>query len=471
MGLGAYFNFNKSSKTKEVTKASSNSSLVNPISTLTSTYITKGTPVWKNFSELIYLLDCYYSNPIVQAVINTKVEAFANIRFSVKDLESGEIVPLEEYDKDDGKLNQLISQPNPLQSTTEWLTQLKVNKEIFGNSYTYASIPSGFRFKSYKDINVLNNLPSYCVTPELTGNWLEATTKEEIIKQYVLNDLNGVKRDLPTNTIFHTNNANVKLDKNFTEGVSNLIALKYPISNIEAAYESKNVMIRKRGALGILSSDQKDDAVGTVPLGDKDIKKVQDSFKKYGLMDDQYQQIISHVPLKYQKMAMSVKDLMLFEEVSHSGIAVCHGFGVPEDLVKYYIKTGTLGTDSNVSEKRLYDSTTIPESADFMNGLNNFLKTKNEGIELLGTFDHVKVLQKNKKEEAEVKKLNTQAGIEAFKIGAITYDDLLACMDMPDNPTIGSKYIWDLDDNQRNAIGINNKSKTESNEGADEQND
>jgi len=46
-----------------------------------STTFIGGSPVWRNFSELIYLLNCYYDNPIVNAVINIKAEAFANIKF------------------------------------------------------------------------------------------------------------------------------------------------------------------------------------------------------------------------------------------------------------------------------------------------------------------------------------------------------------------------------------------------------
>ena len=468
MGLGAYLNFNKSSKTKEVTKASSS---VNTYTIPSSTYITTGNPVWRNLSELIYLLNCYCENPIVQAIINIKAEAFANIRFSVKDLKEGEIIPLDEYEKDKGKLNELLSQPNPLQSTTEWLRQLKVNREVFGNSYSYASVPSGHKFSSYLDINVINNLPSYLVTPVLTGQWLNATTKDEIIKEYILENLNGKKTPLETNNILHLNNVNIKLDQNFTQGVSNLVALKDPISNIDGAFESRNVIINRRGPDGIYSTDMKDDGVGSVPASEHDVEKVQEAFKKYGLLREQFSKLIAHIPLKYQKTGSNVKDLMLFEEVSNSAIAVCHGFGVPEEIVKYYIKTGTLGTDSNVAEKRLYDSTIIPESEDFVKSLNNFFKSKNEGIELIGSYDHVKVLQKNKKEEAEVKKISTESAEKAFRMGAVNYNYVLTCLGEENNPKIGEKYIWDLDDKQLNAIGINNKSKTENNEGADEQND
>ncbi len=463
MGLGAFFGKTQLGQyiVKDTLKSLSH---VNSFTLPSSTYITTGTPVWRDLSQLSYLLKCYYENPIVQSIINLKAEAFANIRFSVKDLKSGEVFPLNEYEKDKGKLNELLSQPNPLQNTYEWLRHLKVNREVFGNSYTYASIPEAFNFKSYQDITVINNLPSYLVTPVLTGAWLEAETRDEIIKEYVLENFNGIKKHLPTNKILHLNNVNLKLDKNFTEGVSNLIALKNPISNIDAAFESKNVIITKRGPTGILSSNMKDDSTGsTLPLREDELKEVHKEFEKYGLMNGQFSHILSPYALTYQKTGFGVKELMLFEEISHSAIAVCHAYGVPEEIVKYYIKNGTLGTDSNVAEKRLYDSTIIPESEDFIKGLNNFFKTKEHGIVLIGSYDHVKVLQKNKKEEAEVKKITSETAKSNFMSGLTNYGQYaIACDVELEDKKMEKKMIWDLDENQLNAIGINNK-KVESN--------
>ena len=463
MGLGSYLNSLKfrSPVTSKSSIASYPLSIAQPI----STYISTGTPVWRNFAELIYLLNCYYENPIVNAIINVKAEAFANIRFKVQDLKSGEIIDLKDYQDDGGVLNNLLKKPNPRQTRTEWLRQLKVNDYVFGDAYVYASLPVGFENSfTYEDIAVLNNLPSYNVCSVLTGKWLDATTKEEIINKYVLTDFNGKKRDLHTNSVLHLNNTNIKFDANFTNGKSKLLPLKQPISNIDKAFESKNVLITKRGALGILSSDMKDEAVGSIALNETQIEEVQKAFNKYGLMRDQYSQIISPVPLKYQKMAMSVKDLMLFEEVSHNAIAICNSYGVPEELVRYYIRTGTLGSDSNISEKRFYDSTIIPESVDFINNLNNFLNTEENGILLIGSYDHLHVLQANKKEEAEVNKLKCDAAKDNFMSGLTNYGQYaIACGVELENKAMEKKMVWDLDDRQLSALGIGNK-KTETNE-------
>jgi len=148
---------------------------------------------------------------------------------------------------------------------------------------------------------------------------------------------------------------------------------------------------------------------------------------------------------------------MLDEEIQQSAIAICNGKGVPENLLRYYIETGGLSKETNNAEKRFYDSTIIPEAKDFMVNLNNFFKTQEHGIELLGSYDHLNVLQANKKDEAQTKKFNIEAAEKAFKMGAVDYNFVLACLGLPNDATIGSKRVWDLTPEELNAIGINNK--------------
>lgn len=417
-----------------------------------SIFLTTGTPVWQNLSQLIYLLDCYYSNPVVNAIINIKAEAFANLRFKVKDLKTGEIIPLEQYDSDGGKLKRLLKKPNPLQTGSEWLRQLKVNYEVFGNGYVYGMIPVGWENNfTYQDIEVMNNLPPYCISPVLTGNWLTATKKEEIISKYVLKNFNNVNKDLHPNTVMHFNNTNIRFDSDFTVGKSDLLALTKPITNITKAYEARNVLIEKRGPQGAWTSELKDEAMGTVAMTDDQIADVQKAFSKYGLMDDQYTQVISPMPLKFQKTGFSTKDLMLFEEIESDAIAIATSKGVPELLAKYYVQGGTF-ENLDASEKRLYDSTIIPETEDFMLNFNNYFNTESLGIELLGAYDHLKILQSNKKEEAETTEKNSQTAERAFRSGAINYNDYLTAIGLPHNETIGELHIWDLSPKQQAAI-------------------
>lgn len=460
MGVGSYLSkiSLRSPFTTKSTDSITLSDSAAQLLTLPSTsYISAGTPSWRNLSELTYLLKCYKENPVVQTIIDVKAKAWSNMKFSVKDIKSGEIIPLEDYDKDQGKLRDLIDQPNPLQSTSEWLMQSKVNLEVFGNMYKYASVPDGWENNfTYEDINAINNLPPYCVAPILTGKWLEATTKDEIIKEYKFSDINGEQRLFPTNQIFHANTVNITFDKNFTEGVSHLIALQKSISNIDVAFESLNVLLRERGALGMITSDKKDEALGSLPLNNDELELVQNQFKEhYGLRDGQWSQIISPMPLKYTKMGMNVKELGILEGIAVDVQSICHKYGVPESLVPYYIKKGGLAQENNNPEKRLYDSTIIPESSHYLKNLNNFLKTKEHGIQLLGSFDHLKVLQTNQKEEADTNKINEETSRNIFKMGGLTYGEYLSDTGrILDDSALSNLRIWDLDEKQLQAIGI-----------------
>jgi hypothetical protein len=417
---------------------------------------------WIDLYNNWYLMTCYEQNPVVNAVINIKADAWSNMRFKVKVLASDEIIDLKDYDADGGKLKTLLTTPNPLQSGLEWLKNYKINYATFGNSYVYASVPVGAeRFFDYKLINVMNNLPNANTETVITGKWLEATTKEEIISKYILTNIDGSRTPLDTNKVWQTNTPNIRLSVNFTEGVSKLVALRSPISNIDAAFETRNVMLHNRGMLGFLSSEKTADGLGSIALDPDEIKINQEALNKYGTLNGQYKHAIVPQPMKFVKTSTSLKELMVFEEVESDAIAVSNAFGVPEDLTRYYIKKGGLAKENNASEKRLYDSTIIPESVDFMLGLNSFLKTEENGIQLLASFDHVAALQTDKKQEAETKKSNQETANSNFMSGLTTYGQYaISCEVDLEDKSLEKLRVWDLSPEQLIAIGVVNTRAT-----------
>lgn len=426
---------------------------------------------WIDLYNEWLLMSCYEWNPVVNAVINIKADAWSNMKFEIRDLKTDDIIPIREYTADNSKLQKLLAQPSPLASSFEWLKQYKVNYGVFGNSYVYATIPVGKENTfSYKDISTLKNIPATNIKEKITGKWLETTTKEEIIEFYEFINLNGDKRPLNTNQVWQTNTSNIRLDENFTRGVSKLVALQAPISNIAGAYETRNVMIYNRGALGFLSSEKVADGTGSIALDKTEIAQVQRSMDDYGTLQGQYKHIVSPLPMKYVRMAMSIADLKVFEEVESNAIAVANSFGVPELLVKYYVKGATFD-NIRASERKLYDSTIIPESKDFMIGINNFFKTIDQGIEILATFDHVAALQTNQLEEARTNSLNARTKLEAFRTGGISYDEYRESLNLqPDpDPKIGKLRVWGLTPEQLAAIGVFNVNATNTIEDGNEE--
>jgi hypothetical protein len=410
-----------------------------------STYIISGQPVWLNLTEYSHYLNTYITNPILSAVIDIRARYASNMLIQLVEVDTDEVIDKnhKRYKEFESFLK-VLKQPNPLQSTWEWLKYSSINLDVFGNSYDYFSIPAGSEKNyTYKDINVINNVYPYVVAPILTGKWLDATSIDEIVSEYELNMPNGRKRRISSNQILHINYPNLTLDSNWIRGESKIKSLSKPISNINAALESRNVLIRRRGALGAWTPEGKDPVMGATPLEPKEKEQVQEDFKDYGMMEDQYLQVISRYPLKYQQTALPVKDLMLFEEIATDAIYIANQYGVPEILLKNYFQ-GTTYENQEASERRMYQSTTIPESNEKINAFNTFLKLENYGVKLRGSFNHIPVLQKDLKDQATAKSMDSKRLKELFFAGAIVYDDWLIGTGIKADKQIGSKRIWDL---------------------------
>src|SRR5690625_3769513 len=114
---------------------------------------------------------------------------------------------------------------------------------------------------------------------------------------------------------------------------SRIKTLEMPINNIIGAYESRNMLINSRGALGILSNRTKD-AYSSIPLSKPEKKELYDEFKRvHGLRKGQIGIIIAGADLHWQSMVMPTRELMLFEEIEDSNNRICDAYMFPPELL------------------------------------------------------------------------------------------------------------------------------------------
>ena len=182
----------------------------------------------------------YELSPILKGIIDYKARASANVKRFVKDLGTGEILMPDTTDKGALKIYNLLKKPNPYQSEFEFFNQRKVNFEIFGDTYMYASMPEGFRKVSFLDITNLINLPSQYTRQIHTGKVLDQTSLDGIVSKYQL-EAGMLKRDFDPSTILHRNDINISgfsgnaMNNDFgvTSGGNRLESLMMPLSNIQ----------------------------------------------------------------------------------------------------------------------------------------------------------------------------------------------------------------------------------------------
>ena len=203
-------------------------------------------------------------------------------------------------------------------------------------------------------------------------------------------------------------------------GQSRLIALQDPISNIIAAYEARNVLITRKGALGILSNNSKD-AAGAIPLKDIEKKDLQDEFKRYGLAKDQYQVIITSASLQWQSMTFPTKELMLFEEIEDDVRQIADNYEYPMYLLGF--KAGSTFSNVGEAKKSLYQDAIIPEAESIYLAFTNFFNTEKYGFSFQVFYDHLEILQKSEKDKAEAFKIKNEGYKIAYEMKILTREE------------------------------------------------
>jgi len=387
-----------------------------------------GKDAWfPDFGNAKNLENEYLSNPVLNAVINMKASFEANVKVFIRNIKNGEIITAEKYrrgltkDKDVNKLLQLINNPNPLQSTKEFLLINSILKSVFGNAYIYGNSANGKI--DFNNVYYLWNVWPQYMKPDLTErDYFSQVSGIGMVKRWVWNGLNNEKY-FSTDEILHRKEPNIRLRSNvdLILGESKLVCLSYPLSNIKIAYESRNSIAQNMGMMGIISSNRNDGNMGAMMLDDEEQKEVQNDLSDYGTRFGQKKWLVTRHNIKYQSVDQDVRKLGLLNEIVSDAKIVCHEFNIPPLLLQMEQRGATF-ENQRVAERSAYQNTVIPESEDKFEDLNNWLQTREKGWEYVPDYSHLPSLQENEKDRSETIK-NTSAVYERlFFAGGCTYN-------------------------------------------------
>lgn len=414
-----------------------------------------------------------YLNPCVQPAVNIWGRSVANQIRSIKNIKSGEVYDQETIlsaPKDIQGLYKLLKNPNPFMNESEFLMFRTIMQKVNGNAYTYYRPFTGGEARGslkLSDLVAIYSMWPQYVTP-IVPNTPDLFPAElsDVVKAYSFVASN-YKKTFSNYLVMHSNEPNIGLsfgiNNNPYKGMSPLLPQQMPISNIQAALESRNVFHNNRGMLGIISSDMKD-ADGSMPLTESMREQFEKDMEGFGTKHGQSKYYITNANVKYTQMAISPKDLGLFEEVWNSSILIGNGLGVPKNLIETYLQGATFD-NQNTSAVRFYQDSVIP----FANGLNKGESQKlglyDLGYEIVGSFDHLQILQEDEEKKAKRRSFNVRSAIEAFKYGAATVGDIAFAngSEIEDERT-----IFDLSEEERNIIL--NKATNGTNEGTNRAN-
>ena len=300
----------------------------------------------------------------------------------------------------------LIEHPNAVQSWSDVVYSISVQDGLYSNVVCYS--PQ----RSFGIRNLFVPLPANNLTINLSGKKLKQMEKENLIDSFVFTYDDGSKEEFEWSEAIYFTTAD---GMNIVKPISRIDSLRFPLSNIQASYKKRNVLLENIGAIGILSAQQ-NDLGGAIPMTPEERTKIQRDW--YKRQKDEL--IITEANVNWQPMSYPTKDLMLFEELTEDKLALIDAYGLNYNL---FSKTeGTTFTNVRDSIRMVYTDTIIPETQQMYDSLINQFGLKEEGYYLEACFDHLPILQDDHKEKAEVMKIKAET-LEKLNNLGVNFDE------------------------------------------------
>ena len=380
-----------------------------------------------------------YCSPLA-AVIDRLAEANTNGRLQVIDTYTGIQVKNLNKIPSVSRVMKLLKRPNPLQTWQEFNSQQEVLLKIFGYCPVFAVGPSGMD-KTYT--KMLWNLNPFYMTPQFDYEFdmMDTETKGPIRSWFFT--LFGKSYTIPAEDIMLLKDGFVDNTlPNLGLPLSKVAGLDYSISNICAAMEADNVLLKKKGPLGIFSYDQRPDMAGQMPMNPADKDELQKDLERYGMTWGQLQYVISKASLKWNAMSFNLRDLMTKETARAGTDNICDRFGFPAELM-----SGKNATYENrhSAAQFLYENNIIPyslrkmERYDEFFGFNDLMQ-----YSLNMNYNHLNVIQEDILKAGQAK-YNLSEGLTLdWENGMITRDQyLIECEYDPIGGAEGNMYYPD----------------------------
>jgi len=376
------------------------------------------------------IIKAYNECPPLSYILNSKSQQFCQGKISV-------INPSTSKEKkgDVGKeWTRLYKQPNPLQTDKQFRSQVALYTTLFGYCPVLKVKPEAMDVVSQLWI-----LPPQFLNIKTNSQYLFV----EDMKQMIVNiefEYKGIKTQIDKEDVYFFTDTTCTTD-NLLLPTSRIESLRYPIGNLIKNYESRGTIMEKRGAIGILSPDGSD--VGGAQRATPDMsEQLQNDYKRYGLLKDQWQLIISAISMKFTPMSLNLRELMLEEMANDDIMTLCDALGYKWQL----LARGSESTFSNqqIAEKAQYQDNVIPMADNYMEQWNDCVNALENRVEYVIDFSHVACLQADEKVKSEVRKNNVSSISLQLTNNLITYGRAMEILEEEAPTELANLYFYQL---------------------------
>lgn len=378
-----------------------------------------------------YIEEGYQQNPIVYSIVNMASKNAGKAYWCIKDGRTGEeiSIPL---------LEELMKNPNPLQSWTDMVQDAITHKLLEGNSFITGEYGTGLNAEKY---NALYVLPSEDI--QIIG--LE---NQRGIRGYRV-DFNWAENtEIPASDVLHLRNPNPDFDEvdNWLFGQSSFRAARRSIQTYNESLETGVWFLQNKGSQKILFN--KNDEVELSP-------EATDQLKNKLRQQTQGPKNSGNIPIidgefGVLDVSANAEDALVLEQRMQSAREICAVINFPGQLIGLSDATYQ---NAKEAKKALWENIIIPELHELKQGFNRWLAPQfGPNVMLDYKLDHIDALR----EDRPVQDL----------AGLATIDEARARVGLPPKEEGGSELYLGF---VQGVKGQDNKTKPNTNDGTSTQ--
>lgn len=201
-----------------------------------------------------------------------------------------------------------------------------------------------------------------------------------------------------------------------------LRTLQNPINSSIKNYKSRIRSISS--PWGFVSQTGKDD-VSNIRMDDADVDEFHKRYaENYGTEDGQRELVFANGPMQFNSIMPPVQALQLLELLKSDSAVICDVLGYEYDLLARDLG-GVALNNKNEAGKNQYQNHTIPHAKNMDEQEMESLQAEQNGFIITTTFDHLPVMQADRKLESEARRNNVQSVIAQFKNNLICYGEAM----------------------------------------------
>jgi len=369
-------------------------------------------------------LEIAQNHPILTPALLFVSKLFSQASFSVKNIKTGEL--LEEH-----PLLDILGGPNFFQTKTDLLESLMFMQIANGVGVIWKRTVIGFP----NDVESMYLLDYDLIEwPEEFKTPLSALNNNNKLKDTVVRyDKDGENHQIKLSELmFFYDCPNGLKSKNIYKNSSRLDGLRQTLINTVDSLVAKNIILKTNGKEMLSGSKE------GFPLDNEEKQDAQRLFNvKYGLSKTRSRSLITKANVTWQSLHIALRDLGLDESVKVDGNIIFTALHIPKDILSLEAKKTTY---NNYKESMVsYIQNEQQSSLDyFCEVVNKSIKYK--GFKLVGTFDHLPVMQFIKKQKYESAELQGKA-LKALLDSGVPEEIALVLVDLPKNTKLSKPVV------------------------------